>query len=173
MKQEYDPDHPATWPEQEKEFSQRVWLALIDGDLGPLVEYLRSSLPMDRELREVLARHIEGRDTLHKIWTKKSGAPSWGKASRSGPWSVRREVARDQERLAIFEIVGALTASDAGAEARDPIQKEPAVAYVAELFGLGRSTVYSLIAQHEAILDARIDGLSFWAGGRISKQPRE
>ena len=73
-----------SWPAEQQKLDVATWFGLIDGDLGPLVEYLRSDYPVHRRMREDLARCIEGKDTLHKIVCKKQ---------RSGPGGVRQSMA--------------------------------------------------------------------------------
>lgn len=134
MPDTYDRDRPITWPAEDKAFSQRVWLALVDGDLQPLAEYLRSPLPVDRGLREDIARCIEGRGTLHQIVTTSTNG-------RPGSKSVRREIEAFVLKMAIVDFVDCLMDPAAGPEASPPCRPKKAESITAEVFGISLSSV--------------------------------
>lgn len=145
MAEAYDPEVERTWTGEQRELSQAVWYGLIDGDLKPLVEYLRSPYPVTRSLRNNLIACIEGDNTLHTIVCKKQ---------RDGAFSVREAVAVEQRMHAIVKYVDARTPEVRG-------KVSCAIQDACIHFGVSKSTVMKARAKFKAIREGKADGLSF------------
>ena len=137
-----------SWPVEQQKLDVATWLGLIDGDLGPLVEYLRSDYPMHRTLREDLARCIEGKDTLHKIICKKQ---------RSGVGGVRKSMTTEGRMIEICEFVAARI-PDSG-------KVENAIEDACKHFDVSRATVTAARRWGREVKEGKGARLAFSLGG--------
>lgn len=60
MAEGFDPTNYDTWPEETKAAAGKVMGALMDGNIEPLVGYLRTDLPIHSGMRSVIANMLDG-----------------------------------------------------------------------------------------------------------------
>lgn len=152
-----DPDKPRTWHPEQYWLDRAVWLGLLDGDLEPLKEYLRSPYPMRRQMREDIATCIEGDDTRWKIVCKRLVA---------GGDSLRESVAVEVRNMRIAAFVEQRKSH--WSNVKNP--RDNAIADAVEKFKESPSTVIAACTKARAIREGRQPGLSFSLRGWKSKR---
>lgn len=161
----YDPDDPYSWSEEHRRLDREAWLGLVDGDLDPLVAYLRSPYPVSRRMREDLVRCIQGDGTLHQIVTRNCGG-------RRGTKSVRREIQNCALNFAIAGFVECLIDTDAGDEAIPPVKSTAAEMYAVELFGVSLAKVQAARLNYREGTGLPTFALAGWTKLQEQKQGR-